>query len=170
MKALADFLEKMDAYFEGKSSTERLALILLPALLVAYLAWSVLNPPAVAAHEKSIADKKHMQKKLHEDKAYLKSITVNGDRDYHVKAYDKKIALAHKRAESYRQKITVLDKNLFKLSNIPLLLINSFTALVRLSKKFEMIPRKVFICLFMPPANRLPNISRSAFSIAAPVF
>jgi len=117
MKELADFLEKMDAYFEGKSSTERLALILLPALLVAYLAWSMLNPSAEAAHEKSIADKKHIQKKLREDKAYLKSITVNGDRDYHVKAYDKKIALAHKRAESYRQKITILDKNLFKLSD-----------------------------------------------------
>ena len=116
MKELADLLEKMDAYFEGKSSTERLALILLPAAVIAYLAWSLLNPSAEAAHEKSTADKKHMEKKLHEDKAYLKSITVNGDRDYHVKEYDKKIALAHKRADTYRSKITLLDKNLNTLS------------------------------------------------------
>jgi len=117
MKELADFLEKMDAYFEGKSNTERLALILLPALLVGYLAWSMLNPPAEAAHEKSIADKKHIQKKLREDKAYLNSITVNGDRNYHVREYDMKIASAKKRAEDYRNKIALLDKNLFKLSD-----------------------------------------------------
>ena len=117
MKELADFLEKMDAYFEGKSSTERLALIILPAALVAYLAWTLINPSAEAAHERSTADKKHAEKKLHEDKAYLKSITVNGDRNYHVKEYDKKIALAHKRADAYRTKITLLDKNLYKLSD-----------------------------------------------------
>ncbi len=117
MKELADFLERMDAYFEGKTGTERLALILLPALLVAYLAWSVLNPMAEEAHEKSIANKKRIEKKLGEDKAYLKSITVNGDRDYYVKDYDRKIASAHKRAKIYRAKIALLDKNLNKLSD-----------------------------------------------------
>jgi hypothetical protein len=118
MKELADFLEKMDAYFEGKSNAERLALILLPAALVAYVAWEIMNPPAEAAYTKSIADKKHIQKKLAEDKSYLKQITVNGDRDYRVKEYDKKIALSQQRAASYRKKITVLDKNLYKLSDM----------------------------------------------------
>ncbi len=118
MKELADFLEKMDAYFEGKSNTERMVLILLPALLVAYIAWTIMNPPAEARHNKSIADKKHVQKKLAEDKKYLHDITVNGDRNYHVKAYDKKIALSKKRAAKYRKKITVLDKNLNKLSDM----------------------------------------------------
>ncbi len=118
MKELADFLERIDAYFEGKSNAERLALILLPAMLVAYLAWTIMNPPAEAAHKKSIADKKHIQKQLTKDKNYLKSITKNGDRDYHIKEFDKKIALSKKRAELYRKKITVLDKNLNKLSDM----------------------------------------------------
>jgi len=118
MKELADFLERMDAYFEGKSNAERLALILLPALLVAYLAWTIMNPPAEAAHDKSIADKKHIQKQLTEDKKYLRGITKNGDRNYHVKEFDKKIALSNKRAALYRKKITVLDKNLNKLSDM----------------------------------------------------
>jgi len=118
MKDLADFLEKMDAYFEGKSNTERLALILLPALLVAYLAWSIMNPPAEAAHQKSIADKKHIQKKLAEDKKYLDGITKNGDRNYFIKEYDKKIERNKKNAALYRKKITILDKNLNKLSDM----------------------------------------------------
>jgi hypothetical protein len=118
MKELADFLEKMDAYFEGKSNAERLALILLPALLVAYLAWTIMNPPAEAAHDKSIADKKHIQKQLTEDKKYLSGITKNGDRNYHVKEFDNKIALSNKSAALYRKKITVLDKNLNKLSDM----------------------------------------------------
>ncbi len=118
MRELADFLEKVDAYFEGKSSTERLALILLPALLVGYLAWTLINPAAEAAHTKSIADKKNVLKKLQEDKKYLNSITRNGDRDYFVKEYDKKISLAKKQSDSYRKKITVLDKNLYKLSDM----------------------------------------------------
>ncbi len=118
MKELADFLEKVDAYFEGKSSTERLALILLPAILVGYLAWTLINPAAEAAHTKSIADKKNVLKKLQEDKKYLNSITRNGDRDYFVKEYDKKISLAKKQSDSYRKKITILDKNLYKLSDM----------------------------------------------------
>jgi hypothetical protein len=118
MKELADFLEKMDAYFEGKSSTERLALILLPAILVGYLAWTVLNPPAEAAFNRSVADRKHVEKQLVEHKKYLQDITKNGDRDYYVKEYDSKIALSKKRAELYRKKIALLDENLFKLSDM----------------------------------------------------
>jgi len=108
----------MDAYFDGKSNAERLALILMPALLVAYVAWTVMNPPAEAAHNKSMADKRQAKKRLVEDQKYLNGITVNGDRDYHIKEYDQKIALAKKRAVSYRKKITVLDKNLYKLSDM----------------------------------------------------
>ena len=118
MKDFADFLERMDAYFEGKSTGERLVLIVLPALLVGYLAWTVLTPPAEEAHNRSIAQKKQIQKKLAEDRNYLRSITVKGDRDYKVKEFDKKIALTKKRAASYRKKITVLEKNLFKLSDM----------------------------------------------------
>jgi hypothetical protein len=118
MKGMADLLEKMDAYFEGKSSSERMLLILLPALLVGYLAWELLNPPAEAAHKRSDAEKRHMQKLVAEHKGYLRSISKNGDQDYQVKEYDKKIALAKKRANSYRKKITVLDKNLYKLSDM----------------------------------------------------
>jgi len=118
MKELADFLEKMDAYFEGKSTTERLALILLPALVVAYLAWAILTPPAEAAHTKSTADKKHIQTQVTEHKNYLKGITKNGDRDYFVKEYDRKITLSKKRAEQYRKKITVLNQSLHKLSDM----------------------------------------------------
>jgi hypothetical protein len=118
MKELADFLEKMDAYFEGKSNMERWIIILLPVALVAYVAWEIMNPPAEAAYNKSVADKKHIQKKLAEDKKYLREITINNDRDYRVKEYDKKIAVSKKRAELYRKKITVLDKNLYKLSDM----------------------------------------------------
>jgi hypothetical protein len=118
MKELADLLERIDAYFEGKSSTERLALILLPALLVGYLVWTLMTPQAEARYNRSVADKKQAQKRLLEDKKYLQGITVNGDRDYHLKAYDQKIALAKKRAGDYRTKITLLDKNLNKLSDM----------------------------------------------------
>jgi hypothetical protein len=118
MRELADFLERIDAYFEGKSVTERWALILMPAALIGYLAWVTIEPPAEAAHNKSISDKKHVQKKLQEDKKYLNGITKNNDRDYYVKDFDKKIILSKKRADSYRKKITLIDKNLYKLSDM----------------------------------------------------
>jgi hypothetical protein len=118
MKDLADLLEKIDAYFEGKSSSERLILILLPALLIGYLVWTMLTPQAEATYNKSIADKTFAMKKLQEDKRYLQGITVNGDRNYHIKAFDKKIAQAKQRAKDYRAKIDLLDKNLAKLSDM----------------------------------------------------
>ena len=118
MKELADFLEKMDAYFEGKKPTERLVLVALPALLVAYIAWTVLTPPAEEAYKRSVADKLHVQKKLAEDRQYLQSITRNGDRNYKVKELEKKIAREKRRAASYRKKIAILDENLNKLSDM----------------------------------------------------
>jgi hypothetical protein len=118
MKDYADTLERIDAYFEGKNSTERLLLIILPALLVGYLVWTLLTPQAEATFNRSVSEKKRAEKRLLEDKRYLQGITVNGDRNYHVKAYNKKIALAKKRADNYRSKIALLDKNLNKLSDM----------------------------------------------------
>ena len=134
MKELADLLERIDAYFEGKSNTERIALILLPALLVGYLVWTLLTPQAEAAYNKSVAEKTRAMKKLQKDKRYLDGITVNGDRNYHVKQYDKKIAKTRKRIENYQTKISLLDKNLAKLSDMLFnqkswsLFLNSITA------------------------------------------
>jgi len=115
---MKDLLEKVDAYFEGKSMGERLILIALPAILVGYLAWVMLTPPAEAARNKSIAQKQNVEKKLAEHRNYLRQITVNGDRNYKVKELDKKIALTNKRAASYRNKIKVLQKSLKKLANM----------------------------------------------------
>ncbi len=118
MKDFTDIFDRIDAYFEGKSEGERWILILLPAALIAYVVWMTVTPQAEASYKKSISDKKHAKKQLMTHKQYLQSITVNGDRDYHIKVYNKKIAMAKKRAANYRKKIALLDKNLNKLSDM----------------------------------------------------
>jgi len=118
MKELADLLEKLDAYFDGKRQSEKLVLIALPALLVGYLAWSLIAPSAKASFDRSVADKKTIETKLQEDKDYMSSITRNGDKEYFVKDYNKKIALTERQSDLYREKIGVLNKNLDKMSDM----------------------------------------------------
>lgn len=118
MKEFADFLEKMDAYFQKKKPNERWVLVSIPALMVGYLAWTLLYTPAQMAYDQSVADKVAVQKKLKEDKDYLNGITKNGDRDYRVKEYDRKIKSSKQHEALYHKKINILETNLQKLSDM----------------------------------------------------
>ena len=118
MKELADFLEKMDIYFAEKKPNERLVLVVIPALVVGYVAWTLLATPSEKAKQESVANKQRIEKKLTENKRYLQSITRNGNRNYRIEELDKIIAIKKKKAALYRKRIGVLDSNLQKLSDM----------------------------------------------------
>jgi hypothetical protein len=118
MSYIADKLEAMDSYFEHKSESEKWVMILFFAGAVAFLAYSYLFPYAKSLYEQSVLTHKTISKKIHEEKTYLKSISKNGDREYKVKLYTQEIAGKNNAVKSYNKRITVIDGNLNKLSDL----------------------------------------------------
>ena len=118
MKYIANKLEELDNYFEVKSESEKWIMIIFFAGFVAFLAYSYFYPYAIKLYDKSILHKKTLTKKIHEEEMYLQSITKNGDREFKVKQYSKDIVSKEKLVIVNNKKLTVINENLNKLSDL----------------------------------------------------
>ena len=118
MKAFADELEKMDKYFSTKKESEKWLMILGVAGFIAFLAYNYLLPYAENLHKSSEAKKNRLTKSIAAENTYLNSITVNGDRNYYIKKYDKDIQNKNKQIVSLNEKIAYINSSLDKLSGM----------------------------------------------------
>ncbi|MCF6207321.1 MAG: hypothetical protein L3J47_10590, partial [Sulfurovum sp.] len=118
MRFLEDKLEELDAYFAPKKESEKWLIILGIAGFITYMAYDYLLPYTEQLHKKSEVTKKAVEKSIKDNTIYLNSITVNGDRDYYVKKYTHDIAAKKKRIDHMNKKITFIDSNLNKLSDM----------------------------------------------------
>jgi Tfp pilus assembly protein PilO len=118
MSYIADKLEEMDGYFEQKKESEKWVLIALFAGAVAFFVYIFFFDDAKNAYEQSVRNHKSINKKIHEEKTYLNSISRNGDRTYKVKVYDQEIVTKKQSVKSYNKRIDVINTNLNKLSDL----------------------------------------------------
>ncbi|MDX1700400.1 MAG: hypothetical protein R3250_07265 [Melioribacteraceae bacterium] len=118
MKFLEDKLEALDVYFAPKKESEKWIVILGIAAIIAYLGYELLLPYTEDLYNKSERSKKSIQKSIVDNKTYLNSITVGGDRDYYVKKFDKDIVTKKQEVVNLTDKIKFIDANLEKLSGM----------------------------------------------------
>ena len=118
MKFIEDKLEELDSYFAPKKESEKWLIILGIAGMITYLAYDYLLPYTEKLHKKSEIAKKAVEKKIQDNTIYLNGITVNGDREYYVKKYTNDILRKQKQVEKINKKITFIDSNLNKLSDM----------------------------------------------------
>jgi Tfp pilus assembly protein PilO len=108
----------MDQYFSTKSETEKWLIIILIASVVGYILYLYLFPYAEDRYNQSLMTQKRLQKKIAEEKTYLRSITVNGDRNFYVKKFDREIAKKKAAIKNYQERIALLDRSFQKLSEV----------------------------------------------------
>jgi len=118
MKFLEDKLEGLDAYFAPKKENEKWMMILGVAALIAYIAYTYLLPYTEDKYKKTEREKQTIQSSIINNNTYLNSITVSGDRDYYIKKYDNDILLKGQKIVDTKKKITFIDQNLEKLSDM----------------------------------------------------
>ncbi len=118
MKQQENILEQLDGYFAGKKESEKWLMILLISAMVGYVLYLYLYPYAESKYKASLAKKKQLEKKIAEEKTYLRSITVNGDRNFYVKKYDREISDRKKRIEAYNRRIALLNQSFQRLSEV----------------------------------------------------
>ncbi|GEM_PF-181865 len=118
MKFIEDKLEELDAYFAPKKESEKWMVILGIAGLITYMSYEYFLPYTEQMHKKTEVRKKAIEKSIKDNTVYLNSITVNGDREYYVKKYTHDIERKTKQVQKMKQKITFIDANLNKLSDM----------------------------------------------------
>ena len=118
MKFLEDKLEALDSYFAPKKQSEKWVVILGLAAVIAYLGYELLLPYTEDLYNKSERSKKSIQKSIVDNKTYLNSITVGGDREFYVKKFDKDIVTKKKQIVNTENKIKFIDQNIEKLSDM----------------------------------------------------
>jgi len=118
MKFIEDKLEALDDYFAPKKESEKWLIILGIAGFITYLAYDYLLPYTERMHKKSEMTKKAIEKKIKDNTIYLESITANGDRNYKVKMLTREIEQKKKRVQKLEEKVTFIDSNLNKLSDM----------------------------------------------------
>ena len=118
MKAIADSLERMDSYFSTKKESEKWLMILGVAGIIAFLAYTYLLPYSESLYKKSEAEKNRLTKSIAEQKAYLNSITVGGDKNFYIKKYDNDIRNKKNQIVTINKKINYINSNIIKLSDM----------------------------------------------------
>jgi hypothetical protein len=118
MKFFEDKLEELDNYFAPKKESEKWMLILGVAGIIAYLGYSLLLPYTEDLYNKSERTKKHIQKSISDNKTYLSSITVGGDKEYYVKKFTNDITARKQKIVNVNNKIKFINSNLEKLSDM----------------------------------------------------
>lgn len=118
MKNQETSMERMDHYFSGKSEGEKWIIILLLAGVVGYILYLYLFPYAESKYKASFSEKTRLEKKIREERLYLQSITVNGDRNFYVKKYDRDIAKKKAQIDNYNQRIALLNQSFQRLAAV----------------------------------------------------
>ncbi len=118
MKFIEDKLEELDVYFAPKKESEKWLLILGVAGIIAYLAYAYLLPYTEDMYKKSETSKKSIEKSVKDNEIYLNSITVNGNREYYVKKFDRDIVSKKSDIVNLNKKIKFINENLEKLSDM----------------------------------------------------
>lgn len=118
MKFIEDQLEAMDGYFATKKENEKWMIIIVIAAIIAYLSYIYLVPYTKKLYDTSERNKKRIEKSIHENTAYLKSITVNGDREFYVKKYTNEIVQKKENTNVLNKRIVFINHNLEKLSDM----------------------------------------------------
>ena len=111
-----NFLNSLDDIFKEKSENEKWMIIMMIAVVIGYLAYSLFLPYAEEKLNQSVKEKKALQKSIIENRQYIASITINGDRDFYVKKYDSDIVNLEKSVIKANDDINFLSANLDELS------------------------------------------------------
>jgi len=111
-------LDNIDNYYSSRKSSEAWMMVILFAALFGYLLHTLIYPMAESYKKSEEKRNKTLNKKIAAAERYLRSITVNGDRDYKVKEKNKIIDNKKRELATLRAKLNKIEGAVTKLSSI----------------------------------------------------
>ncbi len=111
-------IDKLDNYYNSRKTNEVWLMVIMVSFLIGYLLYTLLSPMASQYREQQESTNRNLTTKIDSDKSFLRTITVNGDRDYMIKELDKKIVNKRRDLNSYRADLRKLNGAMKKLSGV----------------------------------------------------
>lgn len=118
MRSLINFLDNLDVYFKGKKDSEKWLILLGVAGILLYISYASLVPYTQDLERDSSHSVMKLEKRILKNTVYLRSITINGNRDFYVVENEGKIKAAKNSIVVYKEKIQDIDKSIIKLSKM----------------------------------------------------
>jgi len=150
MNSLDTLLDKIDLYFQGKKSSETYLLFAMAFVLVGFLFYSYLFPVTEKMLNQTMRNAKEVEKKLHDEQAYLASVSRDGDATFLIKKVKSDIENSKLLLEKTTYTNNYVDSKLKELSYLLFndenwaKFLNSITQLAqKYSVKIKVIDNKV---------------------------
>lgn len=118
MKSLINFLDGLDTYFKSKKDSEKWLILFSIAGILLYISYASLVPYAQDLERDSSNTLQKLEKRIQKNTIYLRSITIDGNREYYIEENKIKIQNSKNRIKAYNKKIEDIDKSIFKLSKL----------------------------------------------------
>jgi len=113
-----NILDRLDNYYYSKKPNEVWLMVILVSVLIGYLIYTLLSPMTTSYREKQEGIHKDLTAKINSASSFLRTITVNGDREYMVNDLNKKIVKKRVILNGYRAKLTKLNGAMKDLSAV----------------------------------------------------
>jgi len=110
--------DKLDSYYYSKKPSEVWLMVILFAVMIGYLIYTLLSPIASSYRQREEGIHNDLTMKINSANSFLRNITVNGDRDYMVKDLNRKIVRKRVELNTYRAKLTKLNGAMTQLSSV----------------------------------------------------
>ena len=110
--------DRLDNYYNSRKPNEVWLMVILVAILLGYLLYTILSPASISYKEFQEGKNRELKNKISSHKSFLKTITVNGDRDFYIKDLNKKITQKKIELNNYRAKLAKLSNAMNELSDI----------------------------------------------------
>ncbi len=113
-----NFIDKLDNFYNSRKPNEVWLMVILVAALVGYLIYTLVSPIASEYRKNQESINSKLNSKIRADESYLRSITINGDRNFKIKQLDKKIKERTRSLNEYRAKLRKLSIAMKKINGV----------------------------------------------------
>ena len=103
------FIDKIDEFYNKRQASEAYIIAIAVSGLFGYLLYSYISPMASNFKKVQLDRKKSLNDSIRKSNDYLRSITVNGDREYKIKEINKQIHITTVELNKYRGKLRKID-------------------------------------------------------------
>jgi len=110
-------LDRLDFHYSKKSNEVWLMTIMF-AVIIGYLIYTLLSPIVSSYRKREYKIYNDLTMKINSANSFLRDITISGNRDYIVKKLNKKITKKRAELNTYKDKLTKLNKAITQLSSV----------------------------------------------------
>ncbi len=113
-----NILDRLDNYYYSRKSNEVWMIVILLSILFGYILYTLLGDGANEYKTQQLRKNQELHQTITSAKSFLKSITVNGDREFYIKDLNRKIVEAKRNLNSLREKLAKIDSAKHKLKEV----------------------------------------------------